>query len=306
MSSEQTQVDALRRSITDEFLIALGLTPHSRLRRWLEPLIAPPVTRFARMAFDFDQRIALSGLVEAARHLVSPFVNGIVVCGAESIPAEGPLLVASNHPGAYDSLALAASLGRDDLKIVVSGVDMLRRLPETARHMIYVASDVPGRWTVVRETIRHLQAGGAALIFPTGLVDPDPEQQPGSDEALDSWSPSLSLILSRVPQTCLVPAIVSGVLARACLRNPIARLPKAAWEKRKLAEFLQVSQQLAFHRSFSLTPHISFGRPMTATDLRRQAGSQGLLPAVIENARSLLAAHLALGAGACAEQTVGA
>jgi len=229
-------------------------------------------------------------------------VDGLIVCGAETIPAQGPLLVASNHPGAYDVLVLVASVRRDDLKIVVSGVNAMRRLPSVAEHMIYVTSDVHARLSVVREMIRHLREGGALLIFPTAQVDPDPALEPGSEEALGRWSPSVSLVLNRVPQAHLLPAIVSGVMAKECLHNPITHLPKVTWRKRKLAEFLQVSQQLALGRSFSLKPRVSFGQPIVAAELCREAGPSGILPAIVESARSLLAAHLAGRTFPCVEE----
>jgi hypothetical protein len=302
LAEERTKADDMRRFITDEFLIALGLSPQSRLRPWLEPVIRRPARRLAQMAVDVDGRIARLGLAEAAREVLFQFIDGLTVCGAETIPAQGPLLVASNHPGAYDLPALVASMQRDDLKVVASGVDVLRRLPNVAQHMIYVTSDVHARLSVVRDMIRHLGEGGALLIFPTAQVDPDPALEPGSEEALGRWSPSVSVVLHRVPQARVVPAIVSGVLAEACLRNPIARLPRVTWRKRKLAEFLQVSQQLALHRSFSLNPRVSFGQPLVAAELCREAGPSGLLPAIIDSARSLLATHLAGGALPCVEE----
>jgi hypothetical protein len=292
----------MRRYITDEFLIALGLSPQSRLRSWLEPVIRLPVQRLAQMAVDVDGRIARSGLTETVRDVLFQFVDGLTVCGAETIPAQGPLLVASNHPGAYDILALLACVRRDDLKVVASGVNATRRLPNVAKHMIYVTSDVSARLSVVRDMIRHLSAGHALLIFPTAQVDPDPALEPGSEEALGRWSPSVSLVLNRVPQTRLLPAIVSGVLAKACLHHPITRLPRVTWRKRKLAEFLQVSQQLALHRSFSLKPRISFGQPLAAAELCPADCPSGLFPAIVESTRSLLAAHLAGGASPCIEE----
>jgi len=302
LTEERAAVDDLRRFITDEFLIALGLSPQSRLRPWLEPVIGPTVRRFAQMAVDVDGRVARSGISETTRDVLFQFVDGLIVCGAETIPAQGPLLVASNHPGAYDILALLASVRRDDIKVVASGVNAMRRLPNLAQHMIYVTSDVHARLSVVRDMIRHLRAGGALLIFPTAQVDPDPALEPGSEEALGRWSPSVSLVLSRVPQAHLLPAIVSGVLAKECLRHPMARLPRVTWRKRKLAEFLQVSQQLAFHRSFALRPRVSFGQPLAAAELCGEAGPSHLLPAIVESARSLLATHLAGGALPCIEE----
>ena len=44
--------------------------------------------------------------------LLSQLVTGVTVRGAEAIPLTGPLIVVSNHPGAYDSVAILASLPR--------------------------------------------------------------------------------------------------------------------------------------------------------------------------------------------------
>ena len=95
-------------------------------------------------------------------------------------------------------------------------------------------------------------------------MDPDPDLLPGAEQAQKSWSPSLELALRRVPETQLVVSIVSGVLARSCLQNPLTRLAGEDWRRRKLAEFLQVGQQVAFSRKFGLNVRVSFGAPVTA------------------------------------------
>ncbi len=43
----------------------------------------------------------------------------------------GPLLVISNHAGAYDSVVIASLLGRNDLKFIGSDVAFLKNLPNT-------------------------------------------------------------------------------------------------------------------------------------------------------------------------------
>jgi hypothetical protein len=42
-----------------------------------------------------------------------------------------------------------------------------------------------------------------------------------------------------------------------------------------------------------LTPHVSFAPPVTVDTLRRESGSDRILPAVIARGKSLLAEHLA-------------
>ena len=139
--------------------------------------------------------------------------------------------------------------------------------------------------------IRQVQEGGAVLIFPSGLVDPDPAFLSGAYQELGVWSPSLELVMQKVPEVKVLVTIVSGVLAPACLRNPLTRLPKEKWQQQKLAEFLQVMQQLVFARNFGLTPKVSFAPPFTAAELMANGDSSDILQAIIDQARQLLAIH---------------
>jgi len=93
-------------------------------RRLLWPVFWLPAQLFARLADGVEQNIDQFGLAEAARRLLPRFVDDVKVTGVERIPQHGPLLVASNHPGAYDSVAILANLPRPDLKVVVSDVSL--------------------------------------------------------------------------------------------------------------------------------------------------------------------------------------
>jgi len=155
-------------------------------RRWvrnlLEPLIRPSAHRFAKAAVRFDETIAYFGFREAMRQILSYFASEIQQAGNELVPEDGPLLLVSNHPGTCDSLAIAASLPRDDLKIIASGFSLLRELPNASRHLIFTNPKVKtaDNFSAVRKAIRHLHSGGSVLIFPSGRIDPDPAVLPGS------------------------------------------------------------------------------------------------------------------------------
>jgi hypothetical protein len=284
--------DDLTRFILDEILIALKQPPHGIARRIFGPLLKLPARRFAVLMAEVDRRVAQNGIVAAAQWLLTQIVTGIDARGTEHIPHSGPVLVASNHPGAYDVVALIAAIGRDDLKIIASDVAFTRSLIATSAHLIYVNPDdrgAPDRMVAIRSGIRHLQAGGALLIYPTGIVDPDPDISPGLEESLQTWSGSLEIFLRRVPQTGVVPAIVSSVLSKRYLNNPLVKIPQAAWEKRKLAEFIQVSRQMIAKRPIDLTPRITFGEAVTGKELRES--EEHYLPAIMVRARQALAEH---------------
>ncbi|HSR30273.1 MAG TPA: 1-acyl-sn-glycerol-3-phosphate acyltransferase [Anaerolineae bacterium] len=279
----------LRRAINSDILEAVGLSPASPLRAALRPLVWPPVHSFARVAAEFDRHVAQSGLMDAIRWVLPRFVDGVRAHGAENIPATGPLVVASNHPGASDGLAIASCLPRDDLKVVVTDRPFFRGLHAASSYLIYTPRDTAGRMGVVREAIRHLRSGGSLLIFAHGHVEPDPEVAPGAEEALEKWSPSVPLFLRQVPGAHLVITIVSGVLAPSVLRNPLTRL-REDWQGRQLlAEFVQIAQQTLVNRRFELVPTVRFGAPLSAGELLAGRDLNAALAAILDRARELLA-----------------
>jgi hypothetical protein len=284
--------DAMRERILDEALLAFGVSKHGWGRRLVGPLLRPPSAAFARLAAGIEADAASDGLPEAARRLLPVFVEGVDVHGAERIPTEGPLLIACNHPGAYDVVAVVANLPRRDVFIVVSDVQFYRLLPTVSAHMIFSAYTVQGRMATLRGMLRRLQEGAAVLIFASGQVDPDPALLPGAEEDLALWSASLELVLRKSPGTRFLPAIASGVLARQPLHSPLLRLQREEWQKRKLAEVLQVMQQLVFKRNFHLRPRLSFGEPLELPELLERHAGMKPQEAIVAEARQVLATHL--------------
>jgi hypothetical protein len=281
-------IPKLQETILDEIFKALGMPPETWFSKLLEPLVWIPAHRFAELGAKFDEYVARTNFSEASRWVLPRFVQNIEVKEAENIPPEGPLLIAANHPGTYDVLAIAASLPRPDLKIIASARPFIVGLPSTARHLIYTTLNSHERMTVIRAAIRHLKENGALLIFPGGNIEPDPAILPGAEESLASWSPSLEIMLRRVPQTRVLVAIVSGVLAPECLRSPLTRLHHQLRDRQRVAEFIQVIQQMLFGQKFELTPKIIFGKLFTTSDLIKEYGTSGMIQAIIEKARGLL------------------
>jgi len=187
-----------------------------------------------------------------------------------------------------DGLAIAASLPRQDLKIVVSGVPFFHNLSSIHEHLIYTAQDGHGRMLVLRNAIRHLRAGGAVLIFPSGLVDPDPSLFPDAWQSLQTWSSSLALMLEKAPSTRLLITAVSGVLAPECWRHPLVRLRQPMWEKQKLAEFIQVIQQLVLGRRYRIVPQVIFAEPLTLSELRLGEKVEDTMQAIRAHAQKLM------------------
>lgn len=294
MTKNLPKTSTLRQYLIDEIVRA------SRVSRvWLKMLIHTlvwaPTHRFAKLAEDFDQRVSSQGFREACRWVLPRFTTGFSIQGQENIPTEGPLLITSNHPGTVDSLVISANIPRPDLKIIASGFDFLRNLPATAHHLIYTSSDTHERMGVVRQAIQQLKDGGAVLIFPSGRLDPDPDLIPGAEQALGLWSPSLEILLRRVPQTRVLISIVSGVIAPDALQNPIARLQKTLNDRQRIAEVVQVIQQLISPFKPSINPRLTFSNPFSAMDLGVRLERNQILSPLLERAHQTLQAHTRQG-----------
>lgn len=290
MKQHIAQAVIIRRSILEDVFKDFNHSSRICLRRILEPLVWTSANRFAQMAAQFDEMVASAGFQQAIRQLLGSFVSEIDLYGVEHVPQEGPLLIISNHPGTYDSLAIAASLPRDDLNIIAIGYSLLRRLPAASRRLIFVEPGAYMNLSVVRSTIRHLRSGGSVLIFPRGRVEPDPAVLPGALESMQAWSPSLELFLREVPQTKALVTIVSGVLSPVFLQNPLIRFWRGLHDPQAIAEVTQIAVQMLFRKWVKLTPRISFNIPRTLDELYQEGAS--LHQSIVNEARHLLVDHL--------------
>jgi 1-acyl-sn-glycerol-3-phosphate acyltransferase len=283
-------VKSLTKYITREIYSAFGLSSETWLRFILNPIFHLPAGRFSQVAARFDQDVSQYGFREAVRRLLPWFASGYRAVGVENIPREGPLLLASNHPGTCDSLVITANIPRDDLKIIITGIPFVQGLPCAAEHLIYVPREGFGRANVIRQAIRHLKDDGAVLIFPSGTIDPDPALAPDPEITFERWSPSVEMMLHYVPKARVMLSMVSGVLSSSWLRHPLTRLGNEAVKQRRIAEFMQIIQQMVFPHSLDIHPTVTFGEPLQVDQLVGDGAS--LLDGIIQQARCLLDDHI--------------
>lgn len=280
---------AFREKIITEIFYALGRSRSGPARRLLGPLFRPPAGRLARIAALADGEAGRTGISGAARLILPELSLCPTARGADDIPREGPLILASNHPGGFDSVAILAFVPRPDIKVFISDVPFTRVFTNASRHFIYVPKTPGGRQASLRGGIDHLEAGGALLIFPHGDVEPDPELSPGAAEAIGDWSRSLEIMARRVPEARIQVSIASGVLMPKFLHSPLVRVRRAPARRQKLAEVLQMSQQMLFPRTVRVDVRLSFARPIEGKDL----AGEGVMPGVARIARRLLDEHMA-------------
>jgi hypothetical protein len=291
MNGQFADLEGVTNAILSEIQGVMGLA-QTRLAQWpIRSIFGSPARRLAGLLVQLDQGIARNGLRAAAEDLLTRFVQDYWVDCPHGIPKDGPLLVVSNHPGAYDLLILVANLLRDDLKIISSDIAVFRHLPSVAPHFITITDDSYLRMLSLRSALRHLRDGKALLIFPRGEVEIDPSLSPDAAQGIDRWSFSLDLILRKVPQTRSVVAIVSGVFSPRWFNHPILRLWKKPEQRQKVAEIIQVAEQLVLSKKSPLTPRVSFSSPLIFSEADQKSAPPGWwMDTLTQTARAQLAA----------------
>jgi hypothetical protein len=277
-----------REKIIDEIGYALGVGRSGVRRRLLGPLFHRPAARLGRIAARADSEVESGGISGGARRILPDLSLTVSARGVELIPECGPLLVAANHPGGLDSLAVLSCLPRKDVKVVLSDVPLTRAFVAARRFFIFVPPGGAGRTGAVRTAIDHLRSGGSLLIFPHGDVEPDPEAGGEASPSIQDWSRSLEVMLRGTPGSRLQVVIVSGVLARKFVFSPLVRIRKSPARRQKLAEVLQLSRLMVSPGSVRTRAHISFSAPLEGATL----AEEGVMPALVRAARALLDDHL--------------
>ncbi len=291
MDEIKTKTNILANDLVFELNKSLGFRQDGIMQSILKPLVWKPMVRFSELATVFENRVVQDGFQTASAWFISHFVDRVKTLGEESLPSNGPLVVASNHPGAYDSLVITSRLPRDDVKIISSDIPFVKKLPDTSEHMIYSTPDAHTRMGAARKAIRHLKAGGALLVFARGTMDPDPAFMPGSEEELSRWTSSLGLFVRDVPQTKVAISLISGVLSPKFLNHPATFFRRGRVNKQRLSEFFQVMYQLLTPGRLMVSPSLSFGMPFDLKDLGGSGDIDQLTADIIKKARDQFEFH---------------
>ena len=287
-----TEMLALSRSLVVELAGSIGFRDSPLANRIIWPLFRPVTDRLARVGLTFDRNVVQFGFSKAMSLTLEDFVTSVTARGTQEFPPAGPLLVVSNHPGTYDSLIVSSQLKRDNLRFISGDIPFLKSLPHAHEHFFCISEEENGRVIAVRKAIRYMKDGGAVMIYGFGHIEPDPAVYEDAETCIDQWSPSIDLFLKSVPEARLLLAIVSHVVSPKWRKSLLSRLRPDALDRRRLVEFGQVMWQLLFPHKLMLAPYISFARPLGVDELRREGGSERVLPVIIRRAKALLAEHM--------------
>ena len=292
------EIATLTKLLIAELVKAIGLPRTKLFLRLFWILFRIPMSRFANVGLTFDRMVAEVGFPKASEWALTNWCSGVTARGTQNIPAEGPLLIVSNHPGTYDALIIFSQAGRQDIRWISTEIPFLDNLAHTRSHVIFASrSNALRRMAAMRSAIRHLQTGGALLYIGAGQLDPDPAVYPNAADHIEEWLAGIDFFFRHVPRLRLMPTIVSGVVSPKWARSPITCLRRKDIDKRRLAEFGQGIIQLLFPGRLMFTPYVSFGPPVTIEILRSESSQENVLPAVIARTKALLTEHCRIFGG---------
>lgn len=289
----KNQPNELSKLIQDEIIKATGLPPNNFTHSLFWPFLHKLTDHLADLLDHFDDLVGDKGLPEASQWLYMNFCNPARMFRNENLPKEGPLLVVTNHPGAYDALVVFSELNRQDIKWISNDIPAFHLCKNVQKHILYSSNTHPeGRFLVLRNAIQHLQSGGALVYIASGGRDPDPAVYSGADYAIDHWLDTFDTFNKYVHDLRILPTMVSHVISPKWVNHPVTWLRRDERWKQILSEFGQVLYQLSHPGRLMINPAISFGASLSEAEIRKQSGDGNLRTAIIEREQILLKEHL--------------
>ncbi|HRJ74792.1 MAG TPA: hypothetical protein PLX90_02295 [Anaerolineales bacterium] len=259
------QLETLTNINLDDLVESFGWKHYPLLAKLLRLLFRKPAETFAKHVIEYDDIVGSQGIVAGGWNLTLRYVKDIRVIHPERIP-DSAFLALSNHPGMTDTVALFAALNRNDLHIIALDRPFLNELPNTTKQLFYVYDDSAKRMSLVRQVSSHLKSGGAALTFPAGHIEPDPDVYAGAVESLNQWTDSVGVFIRMSPNAAILPVLVRNVVAKKYANHPLLKLKRTKEEKEKLAAALQLLGMILFNEK-PVTVTIQIGNPIYAKDL---------------------------------------
>jgi hypothetical protein len=280
-----SQLDTLTKINLDDLVSSFGWERQPLLASLLRRLFLKSATKFAQQMVDFDTDVGNTSLAEASHRLMRQrYVQDVRVHGREHVPATGPALFLSNHPGMTDTISLFLAIGRSDLNIIALHRPFLASLTNTAKNLFFIDDEPAKRLNAVRQISAHLRAGHAGLTFPAGGIEPDPDVYPGAVDSLNNWIDSAGAFVRLAKETQIVPVLVSSVIWHKTAHHWLTHLKRTRVEREKLAAAFQLLAMIS-RDARPTTVHVRFAKP---TSLAEAGSTEAIHQVVIERMRGLI------------------
>ncbi|MGB4595294.1 MAG: 1-acyl-sn-glycerol-3-phosphate acyltransferase [Anaerolineaceae bacterium] len=239
--------DTIAEYIFADIAKTLNFSPNNLIFTALQRLTAKPARKFAEILLRLDRSLAEGDIRKSSKLALDYFTNGQEFYGEERVPKEGPLLVVANHAGAADSIGAFSCVSRKDSSVVAGKRPMLEVLPHISRHLIFLETDPVGRMIDMHRIIGKLKLGETVILFPRGLLEPDPALIPGTLQSIKAWSKSVGVFLAKVPETRLLPLLISQTVAPKAWESLFVTLSKTPKRRHQIAMITQFAMQRLQH-----------------------------------------------------------
>lgn len=257
-----SQLQTLTQINLDDLVTSFGWQNSPFPSKLLKFIFKRPAQIFAQHVIEYDDTVGSHGIVEGGWNLTRRYVQDLHIFNADRIP-DSAFLALANHPGMTDTVALFTALNRKDLRVIALDRPFLSELPNTTKQLFYVYDDPAKRMSLVRQVSSHLKAGGAALTFPAGEIEPDPDIYEGAIESLKDWTDSVGVFIRVTPEAAILPVLVRNVVSKKYANHWSLRIKKTKEEKEKLATALQLLGMIIFNEK-PVTVTIQIGKPIYA------------------------------------------
>jgi hypothetical protein len=259
-----------------EILAAFKLDRLGPLQPLADSLARIPARRFSRQLLRFDELAGQHGLAAAGRYILDEFTGSTHIEGQQHVPPCGPILAVANHPGMVDSMAVCVALeARPDLKIIAAEREMLQLIPNVRSRLLFVNPRTGGRSGLLRDATKHLRQGGALLTFPAGSIEPDPSVR--VVDPLAGWSDSSELFVRLVPETLVLPIVVSGVISRTAQQHRIAK----CFADPKEREWAAATLQVLFRHLRDTQTRVVIGEPISSERFTQRAAIHAAMASLL-------------------------
>jgi len=281
------QLDTLTQINLNDLVSSFGWEKNPFLASLVRRVFIKPARKFANQMAEFDNAVGQTSLAQASHAILrNLYVRDVRVHGREHIPASGPVLFLSNHPGMADTISLFAAINRADLKIIALHRPFLELLTNTTNQLFFIDDSQSKRMNAIRQVASHLKNGGSVLTFPAGEIEPDPAVYEGALHSLEKWTDSAGVFIRFTRDTIIVPVLVSGVIWERTAHHWLTRLKQTRQEREKLAAALQLLA-LVVRDEKPNTVHVQFANAITLDEVG-STDSHSIHQVVIERMRGLI------------------
>ena len=256
--------------VEEDLLTSFRFKPGSLQYHLMRSLFKKPLFHLAEFLTQLDDHLARTDVASMARLAIDRLASGLSIHGESKIPSEGPVLVVANHPGWIDSFVALAGITRPDVYFLAGSHPTLENLPHFKEHLIFVdPQGIPNRATALRHVIEYLKDGKVVVIFPKGLLEPDPALIPGAKQSILDWNDSVGIFLSKVPETVLQPMLISRMVHPQAWNHWAISHFKEQRRRQQLAIVLQFALSLRKKSgaNWKIQPRVDFGAAVSAYNL---------------------------------------